>query len=299
LVAEQAGFDHSKTRYPLEGRHKTVACDRCHAAGKPKSGMKFGQCRDCHQDRHNGEFADRARGGDCEECHSVSEFTPASFTIEQHQATRFALKEAHLAVACTQCHGESKGDMVAREGRYTWPSARCQDCHRDVHKGQLTRIVDRSGCEWCHAETDWAAIQFQHDSTRFTLTGKHASATCASCHRGDTSAVDIARLSFAPIGRDCESCHRDIHRRQFAVSDTLPKIRCERCHTSSSWQAILFDHNSMTEYPLDGAHNKVACNDCHKPAQGSDFAFVDYQIADRSCKSCHGSDEVKDKGATP
>ena len=298
-VAAEAGFDHGKTRYPLEGRHKNVSCDKCHQAGKPKSGMRFQACRDCHQDRHNGEFADRGRGGTCEECHTVSGFTPALFTVEQHQTTRFTLREAHLALPCALCHGEAKGNMVAREGRYTWSSTRCQDCHKDVHQGQLTRILERSGCKECHSEVTWSAVRFLHDSTGFALTGKHVSVSCASCHRGDTSAVNITRLGFTPLRRDCESCHRDVHRGQFAVSDTLPKVHCERCHTPSNWQATLFDHNRLTEYRLDGAHAKVPCAGCHKPTQTADFAFVDYQVSGRTCRACHGTDEVKTKGATP
>lgn len=298
-VAEQAGFDHSKTRYPLEGRHRIVACDKCHAAGKPKSGLKFQACRDCHQDHHKGEFADRAQGGACEECHTVAGYMPAQFTIEQHKATRFTLRQAHLALPCVQCHGDAKGNMVAREGHYTWSSMRCQDCHKDVHKGQLARIVERSGCQECHSEASWSAVVFAHDSTGFALTGKHASVNCASCHRGDSNAVDIARLAFAPLRRDCEMCHRDVHRGQFAVADTVPQIRCDRCHTPSNWQATLFDHNKLTEYPLDGAHAKVPCAGCHKPTQDAAFAFVDYHIDDRSCRACHGTDSVTAKGATP
>lgn len=298
-VSATVGFDHGKTRYPLEGRHKQVACDKCHLPGQPKRGLKFQACRDCHPDRHKGEFADRIRGGDCEECHSVAGFSPARFTIEQHQSTRFALREAHLGVPCNACHGESPGNMSAREGQYTWSSMRCRDCHADVHQGQLGRYVEREGCEYCHSEAAWSTVRFPHDSTAFPLTGKHAVLACASCHRGDTTATDIRRLQFGPLRRDCEICHQDIHRGQFVVADTIPGIRCDRCHTPSGWQATLFDHNTMSGYRLDGAHTKVPCAGCHKPVFADAVAFVDYQIGDHSCRGCHGTDSVRVKGATP
>jgi hypothetical protein len=55
----------------------------------------------------------------------------------------------------------------------------------------------------------------------------------------------------------------------------------------------------LTEYPLDGAHAKVPCAQCHKPSPSEGFAFIDYQINDRTCRACHGTDDVKAKGATP
>lgn len=298
-VTEKAGFDHGKTRYPLEGRHKPVACDKCHAPGKPKAGLKFAACSDCHRDRHEGEFADRERKGACEECHTVAGFSPALFTLQQHQSTRFVLREAHLALPCIQCHGDVKEKMAARVGRYTWISTRCQDCHRDVHLGQLAQLVERDGCVACHAESAWSQVRFAHDSTDFPLQGKHGSVPCASCHRGDTAAVDITRLAFTALRGDCETCHRDVHRGQFAVSDTIPMVRCERCHTPKDWRPTLFDHNTLTEYPLDGAHAKVPCALCHKPSANDGALYVSYEIVDRSCRACHGTDDVKAKGATP
>ncbi len=298
-VADHAGFDHNKTRYPLEGRHKFVACDKCHASGKPKSGVRFQNCLDCHKDHHAGEFTDRAQRGACEECHTVTGFAPSLFTMEKHQATGFVLRGAHLAVSCIQCHTDAPGAFPTRVGRYTWASTRCQDCHRDVHRGQLAKFVEHSGCEYCHSENAWSQIRFAHDSTRFPLQGKHTSLSCASCHRGDSGSATSPSLTFAAIRCDCESCHHDTHRGQFTISDTIPRVRCERCHTYADWRPTLFDHSTMTDYPLEGAHAPVPCEKCHTPTESNGQLFVDYHITDRSCRSCHASDDFKGKGEAP
>ncbi|MBI3872432.1 MAG: hypothetical protein HY304_05085 [candidate division Zixibacteria bacterium] len=296
-LATAAVFDHAKTRYPLAGRHEQVICGRCHPPGRPKTGLKFENCRDCHKDYHSGEFADRPRGGACEECHSAAGFSPAQFSLELHQSTRFPLREAHLALPCNTCHGERKSRFVGRRGRFKWESTRCQDCHQDVHQGQLATLVGQSGCEGCHSEGAWASISFDHARTGFTLEGAHDQARCASCHHGDSTLAAAARVAFVPLKRDCSSCHRDVHGGQFAVADSVPAVRCDRCHTPANWHAEKFNHNTATDYPLEGAHAKVPCNGCHKPSRRDGELFVSYAIADRACRGCHGTDDVKSGGS--
>ncbi len=98
-----AGFDHSKTAYPLTGRHAGVSCEKCHVPGRPMR-LKHDRCTDCHADAHAGQLARRADGGRCESCHDVNGFRPARFGPEDHAKTTYALVGAHLAVACDQCH---------------------------------------------------------------------------------------------------------------------------------------------------------------------------------------------------
>ena len=52
-------FDHTKTRYPLEGMHKNVACAKCHPAQTLRNGttavrwrLGYMQCKDCHANPH-------------------------------------------------------------------------------------------------------------------------------------------------------------------------------------------------------------------------------------------------------
>jgi len=54
-----ATFDHSTTRYPLEGKHRPLACERCHPSEPLRSGatavrwrLGYVQCKDCHANPH-------------------------------------------------------------------------------------------------------------------------------------------------------------------------------------------------------------------------------------------------------
>jgi hypothetical protein len=53
-----AAFDHSRTRFPLDGRHRDVECADCHVMVTAADGREFRryrpvgtQCRDCHTNR--------------------------------------------------------------------------------------------------------------------------------------------------------------------------------------------------------------------------------------------------------
>jgi hypothetical protein len=52
-------FDHAKTRYPLDGKHVALACDRCHTSSTLHNGatairwrLGYTECRDCHANPH-------------------------------------------------------------------------------------------------------------------------------------------------------------------------------------------------------------------------------------------------------
>jgi hypothetical protein len=54
-----ARFDHATTRYPLDGKHRALTCDRCHAAEALRSGatavrwrLGYVRCKDCHANPH-------------------------------------------------------------------------------------------------------------------------------------------------------------------------------------------------------------------------------------------------------
>jgi hypothetical protein len=54
-----ATFDHTKTRYPLEGAHSKLECAKCHPTEELHDGTKavryrlgYVQCKDCHADPH-------------------------------------------------------------------------------------------------------------------------------------------------------------------------------------------------------------------------------------------------------
>jgi hypothetical protein len=52
-------FDHTKTRYPLDGAHTKLECAKCHPTEDLHNGTQavrwrlgYMQCKDCHADPH-------------------------------------------------------------------------------------------------------------------------------------------------------------------------------------------------------------------------------------------------------
>lgn len=256
---ELAKFDHDKTRYPLRGGHKPVACASCHT---DKSSYKVAdqRCVACHQkdDKHQPTL-----GNTCESCHvdlgwkDVKRF--------DHAKARFALRGAHQQVACNDCH---------RDKRYRETPATCVACHRadDQHQGQLG-----TQCDSCHGETRWQQTRFDHAKARFALTGRHLTATCKSCH--DTS-------RYRDAARDCIGCHRSDDRHKASLGTA-----CESCHNTRDWRLWTFDHGRRTRFALDGAHQPLACVACHSRPAPAGKAIA--PVGD-TCIACHQRDDKHD-----
>jgi hypothetical protein len=278
-------FDHSRTAYPLAGRHAAVACGKCHLPGRPMR-FKHDQCSDCHADTHRGQLARRADKGRCDVCHTVEAFSPARYGPEEHKTSAYPLAGAHLAVPCDACHRRDARKVM----RLRFATTRCVDCHKDPHKGELDRYAPKAGCESCHKVDSWRAVTFDHSRTHFALTGGHLKAACSACHKKPESGPEAGRMKLAGLPLSCAGCHRDVHARQLA--DAKGVTACERCHETESWKAARFAHDRDSTYPLQGAHARVACGGCHK-AEGSGSArFVRYKPLGKDCKDCHGARSV-------
>jgi hypothetical protein len=148
-------YDHSKTRYPLTGRHAIVACKNCHETVRFKDAPQ--DCYSCHkkQDQHKLKF-----GTACHECHNTR-----AWSIWEYDHTRrakYVLDGAHGKARCETCHTKP-----APQGKMAAPvSTTCISCHRteDVHDGQFgTR------CDQCHVTDNWK--KFKLDA-RLTPGGK-------------------------------------------------------------------------------------------------------------------------------
>jgi len=323
---------HDKTRYPLRGGHVGVACRSCHGPfpGQPAKfkGLPFGACTDCHLDAHLGQLAVKppAKVAPCDGCHTVNGFVPPRYELEQHQKTRFPLEGAHAVVACRACHPMDEALAVKitaslhaflrarkRPERFTLAllhpkkqPAACLGCHEDVHRGQFAEGANRDTCATCHETTSFSDLTFDHDSdSRFPLTGKHAQAACAACHKPERPAAGggTAVVRYKPLSTSCGSCHDDIHQGQFLASTpkaTSPSVPgagdpraprdCDFCHQTKTFQETLFDHGDrrFTTYALDGKHAKVPCDGCHRSViVAAGLKTVRYRPLPRSCESCH------------
>jgi hypothetical protein len=306
-VSKEKAF-HEKTRYPLRGAHLQARCDACHGPwGKEKAvfrGLKFDRCTDCHLDAHLGQLAFAAAPArTCDRCHSMEGFAPVRFELEDHDKLAYRLEGAHRAVACATCHPkdprlEARVPAAARarleyQGRPVKPSLAllkiprandCRTCHRDPHAGQFKARTDAEGCTACHGLDSFKKTRFDHGKdSRFALTGKHAKAACASCHKpGEGGAV-----RYKPLPVNCAGCHADVHAGQLAVPGK--GTDCARCHDGASWKENLrFDHQRDARFKLEGKHKPLACEKCHAPVTvGKGVIVKRYKPLPLTCEGCH------------
>ena len=278
-----ASFDHDQTSFPLEGKHANLNCGKCHTKDVKRGDLKFDICMDCHSDYHEGVFANRKNEGNCEECHTVDGFRPAIFSVEHHSEGAFPLKGAHLAVPCNQCH-ISSGENTSNVWTFSFSKTRCRDCHSDPHNGRVDKYVNDDGCTSCHIENNWREVLFDHNSTGFTLDGKHKGLACVDCHKTDDESRK-GEMAFRKLDKGCQSCHYDNHRGQFADEDG--KNNCFRCHSPETWEVSPFDHTKNVRFVLDGAHLNVLCIKCHTTEYDANGPFIRYSPMELQCSACH------------
>ncbi|MCF8301720.1 MAG: cytochrome C [Bacteroidales bacterium] len=268
-------FDHSKTGFELEGKHSFLDCRSCHQ-NNYTAPIEHSRCSDCHEDYHQGQFAENGTSHDCAECHDVNGFEKTSFSIQEHNKTDFPLEGAHLATPCIACHKTGKKWDFANMGET------CIDCHENIHDPYLDQsYYEDEGCESCHSVDMWSTIDFNHSITEFELQGAHREQSCRDCHFEERNGNSMQR--FSELNSECTNCHQDIHYGQFEKSGTTD---CTRCHAFENWEASRFDHDN-TLFPLDGKHEDVACYKCHEEKTIEGNTFTEYKIEEFKCEDCH------------
>ena len=250
----------NKAHAAIEGVDK---CLQCHSKGQQVAADK---CLVCHK-----PVAARiaAKKGihrnvttDCVTCHIEhagvdAELRPFDQKTFNHTTDAgFPLDGLHapLSANCATCHKTRSFLGV--------PTA-CASCHVDPHKGSLG-----PSCVTCHATSvkfTAALKSFDHNTTRFQLTGSHVKVACASCHKNK----QYKGVAFS----SCVSCHVDPHKTKMGPA-------CSTCHTDTSWHTTRIDH-AKTAFPLRGKHAAVDCAKCHsKPATVVKPRFD-------TCAACH------------
>jgi len=130
-------------------------------------------------------------------------------------------------------------------------------------------------CQRCHNENNWVNnVIFDHDLSSFPLAGLHALIPCEQCH--------ISR-PFKHIDSSCVDCHRSDDKHEQTQGE-----HCANCHTPNGWSLWNFDHNSKTDFLLDGKHNDLACSACHKKPVRKKAS------APQICGQCHIADDAHD-----
>lgn len=318
-VIDRGNFNHDRTRYPLRGRHVSVACTKCHDAPSLHGrNPPFATCMACHADPHAATATLAGASVDCASCHSVAGFKPATYTVAQHRQAKFTLEGRHQNVACAACHVKRpRGVSATRLGPagvlMRPPFGRCLDCHRDDHGGQLAGRPDHGDCGACHTAAGWKPSTFTvatHATLRLRLEGRHVEIACGACHGPNRTGLPPlagravlgqAGVAFRLAELDCVSCHVDPHQGRFAAGGAHPVPGgCLGCHTVQSYRPSTIDVAQHARYPftLEGAHRAVPCVGCHAelrrpPAQSSlvlvrwTGAPLPFTSSAQGCQGCH------------
>ena len=220
-------FDHSRTGFPLEGRHVSASCRACHGSSTDFRAPVATSCGACHRDVHTGEFGNR-----CASCHDASGWATL-FGPDAHRATNFPLTGRHAAIPCEECHQNQ------RDRRFTRAAADCFACHQTDYARTAGTSLDhaRAGfgidCKSCHFPTRFKGARFAgHDACFQLSAGPHAGIGCLDCHTTLTSFATPGTCSTNTA--DCMRCHACSHETQTharVAGFQCSNRKCYECHT--------------------------------------------------------------------
>lgn len=301
-------FDHTRSGWPLQGKHARLACRECHQpryqrmpmvsrikkkdAAQSWVGLETA-CLSCHSDPHKGGF-----GTDCASCHETGDWHRINHQTFNHDLTRYPLRGRHAAAACEKCH-----DPVRAWGKQP-PFDRCSSCHQDVHRGLGTIAGKPADCAACHGVEGFKPSTYtveQHRRSDYPLEGKHAAVACAKCHvkgaPGAEATLGAALVVMRPARDRCASCHADAHGGQLAARPD--KGACESCHRVTGFRpsTMTVAQHATLKLALEGRHAQIACAACHAAdrsglaapagaARSGSAKFV-FKLADIECARCH------------
>jgi hypothetical protein len=272
-VSRFTAREHSN-RFPLLGAHARVECESCHqgAANAVFTGMST-DCVTCHRrDFVSAQNPPHQNGFplDCGACHtSMTSWMGAKF--DHAAVTRFALTGAHTNLPCAACHVN---------GRFAGTPAACVNCHQSDLQGTTDpnhiAAAFPTDCAVCHTTATWTGAKFDHNLSKFPLTGAHVNVACAQCHTNN---------KFTGTPTACVGCHQAEYQNTTNPNHAAAGFStdCTACHTTATWAGAKFDHNTV--FPLTGAHASVTCAQCHTQ--------TNYSATPRVCNGCHLPDYNK------
>jgi hypothetical protein len=285
------GFDHDKrTKFPLDGAHeKKATCRSCHKKEERQAPSRA--CIACHPDKHNGRFGKYASGGqtDCGTCHTDNVWKPEN-KFDHGRLTRFPLTGAHAGADCRLCHRgknptewEHLEQLIVKTPGSRALSVECMGCHK--HENVHQKQYKNDQCLDCHKTPGTTRIKTGAGNPvvndahglngKFPLTDGHKNVDCTKCHPGN---------KFTDAPKQCgPKCHPDqLHKGSLGDN-------CVSCHKGGKWEARLFDHDKMTNWPLVGNHRDVLCDSCHPRRD-----FAANRGKSRTCYNCHKKDDAHD-----
>jgi len=198
--------DHQEGNFPLEGAHIATPCFACHvdeASNKWRFKEIGTNCIDCHNNFHNDAISPKfLPNNDCASCHGNESWDAISF---DHSQTSWQLTGRHSEVSCSQCHFEfsEKNEIISQN--FINLSKDCASCHDNVH-GNDFAISGITDCNRCHVTTSWLPEKFNHNETRFPLTGKHEEVDCRVCHEVNNDKGEKI-VNYRLNKLNCIDCH--------------------------------------------------------------------------------------------
>lgn len=273
-------FSPGKLATPHAALEGLRNCTSCHELRQ--RGTSNALCLECHKPlaaritAHTGLHATFTTRN-CASCHRDHlgldhRLVTLDTTAFDHDTTGFTLGGSHQDLGCRDCHKPRLiaavdvkawgGDHNTLSRTYLGLAVTCDGCHRtDGPHG--TQFAQRT-CDACHDDISWKkAPGFSHDRARFRLTGLHTTLACSACHRDASTDRRRPRIKYSGIASGtCTACHTDPHKGAMTGG-------CAACHTTAGWQEVAgaglngtFDH-SRTHFPLEAAHTRVTCAECH------------------------------------
>ena len=210
--AQLSPGDLHKSHAHLEGLEN---CTSCHERGKK---LNPNNCLSCHTILK--EQISKKRGlhsnndfKQCETCHVdhlgrdyAMVYWDGKKENFDHNKTGYKLEGKHQGLKCAKCHNAEniadpqKFKAKKKDLRKTFLGLenKCLSCHKDEHRGQI-----ENDCLSCHNMKGWKpAPGFDHNLTKYKLTGKHRNVKCEKCHKTITDnkfVNDKSYLKFSPL----------------------------------------------------------------------------------------------------
>ena len=215
-------------------------------------------------------------GLSCMDCHTTQAWSPlrADGTFDHGRDAGYPLDGRHADVTCAFCHAGLRFDELPED------AADCGSCHVDVHQGTIARP-----CASCHTTSSFRFTDpgVVHPAD-FPLEGAHLQTSCESCHVNDLGGA------FAPVDRECASCHMGDYRQSELVNHEALgfSTACLDCHSILDFRDVAFDHFQISGgFELLGRHAGIECASCHS---GPGAAVPQLPAGPDDCVTCHLAD---------
>lgn len=301
---------HSRTNFPLIGRHLLIDCESCHHGQLANSFSRTSsRCVDCHQNDYLATTnPNHVAGGfstECEDCHRMTGFVPA--TMPNHDPFFPIFSGTHRGqwddcaichtdpgnskiFSCLNCH-EHRQDAMDPAHRdmpgYSYASTACYDCHPTGERGNfLAHDAEFFPIYSGTHRNQWAECLECH-----TDVANSRAFSCLTCHEHRRDAMDPAHVGmsgYSYASNACYNCHPTGVKGNFVDHDVQFFPIYSGTH-NNQWAECLECHTDP------GNPNVFSCLTCHEHRQDAmdpvHNGMPGYSYASNACYNCHPTGE--------